>query len=142
LETELKNSQVQVAALSDRVTVMENQPAALRSLKPRAPVKVGLMKGGYRIQDENMVYLSDSQYRLSEDLFVTSPGGMMMSDKDQMIFGGDLLLQTPQGTIQGDDAVLEITGDSAILTAKQVKVALRKTSPDNSGLPATAATAR
>ena len=59
-----------------------------------------------------------------------------------MIFGGDLLLQTPQGTIQGDDAVLEITGDSAILTAKQVKVALRKSTNDAGGLPPSAATAR
>ncbi len=50
----------------------------------------------------------------------------MMSDREQTIFGGDLVLQTPQGTIQGDDAVLEVKGDSATLTAKSVTVTLRK----------------
>jgi len=137
LEDELKKAQGQVATLSNRVTFMESQPNAPRLPKPRPVTKAGLMKGGFRIMEENVVYLPDSQYRLGEDLFVTSPQGMMMSDKEQTVFGGDLLLQTPQGTIQGDDAVLEINGDSAILTAKQVKVALRKTADAGSlGQPA------
>ena len=136
---ELKSSQTQVAALNERVTAMANQPNVLRPAKPKPPAKLGLLKGGYRIMDDNMVYLTDSQYRVGEDLFVTSPKGTMMSDREQTIFGGDLLLQTPQGTIQGDDAMLEIKGDNATLTAKQVTVTLRK-SADTGGTPPPAGT--
>jgi hypothetical protein len=126
LADELKNSQAQVAALNEWVAAMKNQPNLPRPTKPKPPAKPGLIKGGFRLMDDSMVYLPESQYRLGEDLFVTSPKGPMMSDKEQLIFGGDLLLQTPQGTIQGDDAVLEVNGDNATLTAKQVKVTLRK----------------
>ncbi len=133
MQEELKDSQTLITALNDRVALMESQPNLPHPVRPRPPVKPGLIKGGYRLMDENMVYLTDSQYRLGEDLFVTSPKGMMMSDKDQQIFGGDLVLQTPQGTIQGDDAVLEVKGDQATLTAKQVTVTLRKSADAGNG---------
>jgi hypothetical protein len=139
LEDELKNSQGQVNTLTERVTAMENQPSSLlRPAKPKPvlAVKPGLIKGGFSLMGENVVYMPDSQYRLGPDLFVMSPKGMMMSDRDQQIFGGDLLLQTSQGTIRGDDAVLEVNGDNATLTAKQVTVTLKK-SADSSATGAT-----
>ena len=142
LQDELKNTQGQTTALSEWIAAMKNQPGLPRPAGPKPVTKPGLIKGGFRIMDENMVYLPDSQYRMGADLFVTSPKGMMMSDKDQQIFGGDLQLHLPQGTIQGDDAVLEVNGDNATLTAKQVTVTLRKsaesgstTQPANAGRP-------
>ena len=127
LEDELKNARVRTAALTERVAALQSQAALPRPDKPGAVAKPGLIKGGYTMMDESVVYFPDSQFRLGNDLLVSSPKGMMVSDKEQEIFGGDLLLQTPQGTIKSDDAMLEINGDNATLTGKQVTVTLRRT---------------
>lgn len=83
---------------------------SLRSSKIGAAVSLpGLVNGTYTLVDGTVVYSPDAQLKLGSGWLISSPTGVMVSDKEQKIIAGDLTLQNAKRTMQATDAVLDVS---------------------------------
>jgi hypothetical protein len=79
-----------------------------------------------------MVYGPDAKLRLRNDL-ISSPSGLMVSDIEQTIVAGDLLIERPDGSV--------IKVANGVVTSKDGATSIRGQSMEILVPPATSATA-
>jgi len=83
-----------------------------------------LLEGTFTTEDRALIYESDAKLQLPNNVFLSSPTGVMVSDEQQKIFAGDMQLLTTQQTISANEAVLTLQpGGSSVLTSKTLSIA-------------------
>jgi hypothetical protein len=83
-----------------------------------------LLEGTVTKESDALVYETDAKLQLPNNVFLSSPTGVMVSDEQQKIFAGDMQLLTTQQTISANEAVLTLQpGGSSVLTSKTLSIA-------------------
>jgi len=83
-----------------------------------------LLEGTVTKESNALVYESDARLQLPNNIFLSSPTGVMVSDEQQKIFAGDMQLLTTRQTISANEAVLTLQpGGSSVLTSKTLSIA-------------------
>jgi hypothetical protein len=135
---ELARAQAAVAATEDKLAVLERDLAGtreqlavsqetakeallnlnlMRDNTPAADSLTGLVKGTSTLLDDTLVYSADAQLRLGKSVVVSSPTGLMLSDKDLATVAGDLAVETPSGTMQAAHAFIDVNNGKIEMTA-------------------------
>lgn len=79
-----------------------------------APTNLQLVNGGYVVSNDTRVYTPDSQLALGEHLQVSSPTGLMVTDTEQRVVGGDLAIKTKGLTMETTDGLLSTQNDGTV----------------------------
>ena len=95
---QLTGAQAQMVAAQERAVALERRAVSPDVKVPEQPLAPGLGKGTYTIKDDTVVYSRDAQLNFANGMTITSPSGLMLSDKDREIVAGDLVVETPRGT--------------------------------------------
>lgn len=74
--------------------------------------------GLYTVERDAVVYSRDTTVRFGANSTVSSPSGVMVSDLEQKMIVGDLAMETPNGTVKADGAVIDVTKQT--VTAKRM----------------------
>ncbi|ATC62520.1 hypothetical protein CMV30_00200 [Nibricoccus aquaticus] len=83
-----------------------------------------LLEGTVTKESDALVYESDAKLQLPNNLFLSSPTGVMVSDEQQKIFAGDMQLLSTKQTISANEAVLTLQPDGgSVLTSKTLSIA-------------------
>ncbi|MGC4073918.1 MAG: hypothetical protein QM760_15700 [Nibricoccus sp.] len=120
---------VEAAPENSTSTVSENPAAAVPKPEPAtAPAssdeKPLLVEGTVTKESNALVYESDAKLQLPNNVFLSSPTGVMVSDEQQKIFAGDMQLLTTKQTISANEAVLTLQpGGSSVITSKTLSIA-------------------
>jgi hypothetical protein len=108
LEQELRGTQAQLAATQGSIQAAARQLSALRDNTPEAGASAGLVKGTYTLLDDTVVYSADAQLKIGKSVLVSSPNGVMLSDREIATVAGDLAVETPSGTMQTTNAFIDV----------------------------------
>ena len=93
---QLSGAQAQMVAAQERAVALERRAVSPETKVPEPPSSPGLAKGTYIIKDDTVVYSRDAQLNFANGVTITSPSGVMLSDKDREIVAGDLVVETPK----------------------------------------------
>jgi hypothetical protein len=85
----------------------------------RAILFPGLIRGTYTLLDGTVIYSPDAQLKVGTGTLISSPTGLMVSDEEQEIIGGDLAIETEKATVEAQDALINVRRGK--MTAKRVK---------------------
>jgi outer membrane murein-binding lipoprotein Lpp len=113
LESELKLAQERLAA-QEQAKLSADQTSEPGSTGPAAPVALGLVKGAYERSNETYVYSPDAQLNFGRHLQISSPSGLMVSDPEQKIVGGDLNIKAKDVMIESSDGLLSTAADGSV----------------------------
>ncbi len=107
--------------LNDAYDLLAEHPASTHSdaapqsgVTPDAPAALQLTSGGYAVSNDTHVYSPDSRLELGEHLTISSPTGLMVSDTDHRIVGGDLAIRTKGMTMETSDGLLAAQADGSV----------------------------
>lgn len=107
---------------TERLTLKMEKTELILSLRNakvgKAVVLPGLVKGTYTLLDGTLIYSPDAQLKLGTGVLVSSPTGLMVSDDEQKIVGGDLAIETGNGVVNAQDAVVDVA--KGVMTAESV----------------------
>jgi len=82
---------------------------------PQPPAtNLHLANGGYVVANGTHVYSPDSQLELGQNLQVTSPTGLMVTDTEQRVVGGDLAIKAKGMTMETNDGLLATQADGTV----------------------------
>jgi hypothetical protein len=95
-------------------------PPAVAATPAPADEEVVILQGSYTVEDRAFVYEPDIKILLRDDVLLSSPTGVMVSDEQQKLFVGDMQMETAKNTIVASEAVLNT--HSGQMTAKSVSV--------------------
>ena len=127
--TNLRLADKQIAALKQELKVAQEQLAAQELAKisvaqakfnepvmagPDSPTVLGLVKGGYERANETYVYSPDAQLNVGRHLRISSPTGLMVSDPEQKIVGGDLNIKADSVMLESSDGLLTTAADGSV----------------------------
>jgi len=73
-----------------------------------------LGKGVYERANETYVYSPDAQLNFGRHLQISSPTGLMVSDPEQKIVGGDLNIRAKDVTLETSDGLLSTAADGSV----------------------------
>jgi hypothetical protein len=123
----LKVADEKINALERELTVAETKLAAqveANLARERAngsdpnrsatPTALGLIKGEYEQANETYVYSPESQLAFGRHLQISSPTGLMVTDPEQKIVGGDLSIRAKEVTLETSDGLLMTTDDGSV----------------------------
>lgn len=97
-------------------------PAELASTAPSSssvtpaaqPTNFHLTNGGYVVSNDTHVYSAESELALGKNLKVSSPTGLMVTDTEQRIVGGDLAIKAKGVTMASEDGLLMTNADGTV----------------------------
>jgi hypothetical protein len=122
LERELADTREQLAATQEKIRVAElrmNLQADKSSAAPPSS-SPGLVKGTYTLLEDTLVYSPDARLRVGDNILISSPTGLMLSDKEVATVAGDLAVETPSGTMQATHAFIDVNGGKIEMTADRM----------------------
>jgi len=94
---QLTGVQVQMVAAQERALALERRAVSPDAKVPESSASAGLAKGTYTVKDgDTLVYSRDAQLNFANGVTITSPSGLMLSDKDREIVAGDLVVEAPR----------------------------------------------
>jgi hypothetical protein len=132
LESELKLAQERLAA-QERENPMVDQASEPGPNGNGTPATLGLVKGVYERSNETFVYSPDAQLDFGRHLQISSPTGLMVSDPEQKIVGGDLNIKAKDVMIETTDGLLSTAADGSVKFIGKtltMKFSDKKTAPD------------
>lgn len=140
LEKELKEAKDQLAAKNASAATAP-LPAAAR---PAAVQGVAVAKGTHEESNGTLVYSPDAQLNVGEHLQITSPTGLLVTDPEQKVVGGDLNIQAREVTLETADGLLttepdgsvKFTGNSLTMKFPQEPTPAKDQKPSPEGEPA------
>jgi len=113
LEQQLKATQEQLSTVAKAET-----PAASANQSgnnsPETPLALGLAKGGYALANETYVYSADAQLNFGNHLQISSPTGLLVTDPDLRVVGGDLSIKSKGMTMETTDGLLTTESDGSV----------------------------
>ena len=113
LERELKLAQEQLATQEKIKASVESarEPAPSTSVRP---VALSMVQGAYVLSNETHVYSPEAQLNFGNHLQISSPTGLMVSDPEQKIVGGDLSIKAKGMMLETTDGLLTTTEDGSV----------------------------
>jgi len=113
LERELRQAQEQGAVSSRPAasTELVGQPGVNASARPTA---LGLTKGTYEQATDTHVYSADAELSMGQHLKVSSPNGLMVSDPELKVVGGDLSIKATNVMLDAPDGLLMTAADGSV----------------------------
>jgi hypothetical protein len=110
----------------DEMLTVRAGPAEWR-LSLRDPKVAGLSSvilvgpGTIRSEDGTVSYGPETKLRLRNNL-ISSPTGVMVTDRDQEIISGDLVIERPNGTVvKVTNGVVRVNGNQTSITADSIE---------------------
>jgi len=92
-----------------------NAPAQTTPGTPTAtPTNFQLTNGGYIVSNDTHVYSANAELELGKNLKVSSPTGLLVTDTDQRIVGGDLSIKAKGMTMASEDGLLMTNTDGTV----------------------------
>jgi hypothetical protein len=108
LERGLQLAQAQVA-------VQANTQSSLNATTGQGlPTALGLTKGAYEVANDTHVYSADAELSMGKHLKVTSPNGLMVSDPEIKVVGGDLSIKAKDVQLDAPDGLLTTAADGSV----------------------------
>jgi len=129
MRSNLRLADKQIAALKRELRLVQEQLAAQEFAKistaramaseavtagPDSPKNLGLVKGVYQRSNETYVYSPDAQLNFGRHLRISSPTGLMVSDPEQKIVGGDLNIKADGMMLESSDGLLTTAADGSV----------------------------
>jgi hypothetical protein len=106
--------EAKLAAASTRIEALEKRQAPQVSasspvIKSEAAKESlpTLAEGSYSRESDAIVYSPDAKVRVNSDVVISSPTGVMVSDKSQKIFAGDLRLASATNSLEATGLVFD-----------------------------------
>ena len=96
---QLTGAQELLVVAQERESAATRRLSALAAKAPETTLALGLVQGTYTLKDDTIVYSRDAQLNFANGVTITSPTGMMLSDKDREIVAGNLIVETPRGPV-------------------------------------------
>jgi len=96
--------------------------------------KLNIARGTYTLLDETVVYSADAQLIMANGFLVSSSDGELVSDHEQKIVGGDLIVRMPNGTLEVSNGILT-TKDGGQMRVKGDGIRIRIDPPQNANRP-------
>jgi hypothetical protein len=95
---------------------------SLRDPKVAAPSSVVLATSGtVRSEDGTVSYGPETKLRLRNNL-ISSPTGIMVTDRDQKIISGDVVIERPNGTVlKVTNGVVRVNGNQTSITGDSIE---------------------
>jgi hypothetical protein len=72
------------------------------------------VKGGYALSNDTYVYSADAQLNFGHHLQITSPTGLLVTDPDLRVVGGDLNIKGKGVTMETTDGLLTTESDGSV----------------------------
>lgn len=117
LEEELEGTREQLVASQASARAAQRHLSMLRDNTPETGASPGLVKGTYALMDDTLVYSADAQLKVGKSVLISSPTGLMLSDREVATVAGDLAVETPSGTMQATHAFIDVNGGKIEMTA-------------------------
>jgi flavin-binding protein dodecin len=113
LERELKLAQEQAVLLASAQPTSDSagQPSVVA---PDRPTTSGLIKGTYEVANETHVYSPDAELNFGQHLRISSPTGLMVSDPEHKVVGGDLSIKSKDMVMGSPDGILTTAADGSV----------------------------
>jgi len=113
MERELQSARDQLAA-QQGLAITEGSVKGPKTDNSGEPQLTGLVSGTYTTSNDTLVYSRDAQLKLGKNLQVSSPSGLMVSDSDQKIVGGDLSIKAKDVLLETSDGILKSEPDGSV----------------------------
>lgn len=136
LERELKLTQEQliVQAAVQPSAGSASQFGATSADRPTTP---GLTKGTYEIANDTHVYSADAELNFGQHLRISSPNGLMVSDPEHKVVGGDLSIKSKDMVLDAPDSLLMTAADGSVkFTGKTLTIKFDETKAPQAAVPA------
>ena len=115
---------------TERLTLSKEKTDLILSLRSSKVGKAiflpGLVEGTYTLLDGTVVYSPDAKLKLGTGVSISSPTGLMVSDHEQKIVGGDLAVETGDVSVQAREAIVDVS--KGVITAKSMTVTSKSAS--------------
>jgi len=113
LERELKLTQEQLIV---QAVVQPTDGSASRLVATSAdrPTTPGLTTGTYEIANGTHVYSADAELNFGQHLRISSPSGLMVSDPEHKVVGGDLSIKSKDMVLDAPDSLLTTAADGSV----------------------------
>ena len=125
VQERLRASEMKLAELAVRSEKLGTSIAAratqmLPSTLPDAaiPALPLLVDGAYAVEQGAVIYDPNARLRLGNDLEVSSPTGVMVSNIDQSVVVGELTVKSSAGIVRAVGAAIDVPNQT--MTAKQI----------------------
>ena len=122
LEQTLKGTRDELVASQEMLKATERLLSLQWAKTPETVLSPALVKGTYILLDDTIRYSADAQLNFGNGVMISSPTGLMLSDKDRAIVAGDLVVETPHETVQASRALTTVNDGQRELTAESVSV--------------------
>jgi hypothetical protein len=126
-QASLKAADERIAATERELQIAREQIAAQRGLgigdgsvkQPEAQnsselERTVLASGTYSTANDTFVYSPDALLKFGKNLQISSPSGLMVSDSEQRIVGGDLSIKAKNVLLETSDGVLKAEPDGSV----------------------------
>lgn len=108
LEQDLAAARAQAALLE--AAAATPAPAGL----PGAPRLLTLARGTWETSDDTLVYSPDAQLNFGDSLQISSPTGLLVTDPELRVVGGDLSIRAKGMTLETSDGLLAAEPDGSV----------------------------
>lgn len=113
LEFDLKKTEEQLVVLT--TTQLANETIGRNGSTPTdRPTSLGLTKGTYETANETHVYSADAELNFGQHLKISSPSGLMVTDPDHKVVGGDLSIKSKDMVMDAPDGILTTAADGTV----------------------------
>ncbi len=120
----LKTADAHISVLERELQLVQKQLFTAQEQAKVQPVYVnppletllvnGLTKGAYEISNNTCVYSPGSELNFGQHLQISSPTGLMISDTEQKIVGGDLNIKAKGMILEAPDGLLMTETDGSV----------------------------
>lgn len=78
------------------------------------PTSLSVARGTHEFSNGTFVFSSDAQLNFGRHLLITSPTGLLVTDPDQRVVGGDLSIEAKGMTMETADGLLTAESDGSV----------------------------
>jgi hypothetical protein len=110
LEQQLKETQQLLAA----EPLGQLQAAQNGSSRVERPKTLSVARGTHETANETLVHSADTQLNFGDQLQISSPTGLLVTDPDLRVVGGDLNIKAKGITMETTDGLLTAEGDGSV----------------------------
>ncbi|HVU17568.1 MAG TPA: hypothetical protein VHD32_11620 [Candidatus Didemnitutus sp.] len=119
--TELTEAEQKLAALTTSTPATATTGTEAGPVAVAATPKPDLAKGSFSLRDDFRIYSPDAQLKIGNNVTISSPVGMMLSDADLSTVAGDLAVETPSGKVEAMHAFVDIVDGKIEMTADSMR---------------------
>ncbi|MBK9989687.1 MAG: hypothetical protein IPP19_02845 [Verrucomicrobia bacterium] len=113
LERELKLTQEQLIVQATAVPT-DGSASQFGAVTAARSTTSGPTKGTYEIANGTHVYSADAELNFGQHLRISSPNGLMVSDPEHKVIGGDLSIKSKDMVMEAPDSLVTTAADGSV----------------------------